>query len=252
VGLVSPAFEARPERVGRIEGALAGRAAGGLPVMDFKLECLLAAIAEEQGWFVWSDADVQPLVSATRLRDAIQEQIARVSSEVDVLAQREFDDAGVNVGFLVVRASEGAARLFRDCRAAMQRSRALDQKCLNEMILNGSAPNLRRLPAAFWASSNALRRPSFETLLLHHANFVVCRADSRDPTPKLQQLERLAAVVLSRDRRAWAAFVDDIAADPSLAKYRARHFPLEARERWRRQRVLFFEEEEEVGIIGED
>lgn len=226
--LVSPSFRVRVFRVEDLGGA-PGRAAGGFAVQDFKLECILRALEESEAtWVVWSDADVQPLVAPQDLRARILEHLG----SADVYAQREFEDCGLNVGFLVLRNPEARDVVWR-LRERMRVTRGLDQKVLNGLVLSGQV-DVGRLPNAFWASSNAMARPALEDLVLHHANFVLLdeRGDSRDPRPKLAQLDAVAAMRRGDDTAAWRSLLDRICADASLAKYRDRHFPETARRQW--------------------
>jgi len=229
-------------------GGLAGRAAGGLPVQQFKVTCILRAIDEgpEGTRFVWSDVDVQPLGSTARLRAHVE------AGSATVRAQREFDDCGLNVGFLVVERSPEARALFADLGRRMTETKALDQKILNAMVLDGR-PGVERFSTLVWASSNAAARPPLADLVLHHANFIPDdgrRRDSRDPTPKLRQLDDVAAWHDAGDDAKWTALLDDIVGDPSLAIYRDRSFPAALRDRWA---DLFADEdqaeEEEGGCV---
>jgi hypothetical protein len=108
----------------------------------------------------------------------------------------------------------------------LEATNALDQKLLNRYLLDGEASiRVRRLPAVFWASSAS--PPPLTELVLHHANFVVDteRRPSSDPAPKLAQLDLVERCFREDDAGAWAALAASIDADPSLAKYRERHFP---------------------------
>jgi hypothetical protein len=65
--------------------------------------------------------------------------------------------------------------------------------------------------------------------------FSACRTTSADPTPKLAQLDAVAALRAHADAGDAAAaqadfetFWTTLRSDPSLAKYRNRHFPPEA------------------------
>lgn len=186
-------------------GGIPGRAAGGLVVQQFKIDCILKALDELKGneYMVWSDADVQPF-SVETLRRRIEEV---VGSGEDAYAQREFEECGVNVGFLILKKS--ARSLFENLKNEMTRTKALDQKVLNRMILAGTA-RVSRLPSIFWASSNAAAKPNLQDLVLHHANFVLAKdhRDSRDPRPKLDQLDTVLLLVQQNDQANWANFLD--------------------------------------------
>ena len=215
-------FDARVERVNDLQG-LPGRAAGGTPVQRFKLQTLAKIAADATAPFVWSDVDVQPLGSLKKLRAAID---AALGTDADLLVQREFADCGCNVGFLLVRPSRRLDAFLETWLGDLEATNTLDQNLLNRYLLNGEALiRVRRLPEVFWASSAS--PPPLTELVLHHANFVVDteRRPSSDPTPKLAQLDLVERCFREDDAGAWAALAASIAADPSLAKYRERHFP---------------------------
>ncbi|KAH8051232.1 hypothetical protein JL722_10932 [Aureococcus anophagefferens] len=127
--------------------------------------------------------------ACSRSGSALRAAAAAAVRDADLACQREFADAGLNVGFLVVRPSPRSRR-FCAWREEMAATKRLDQKVLNQIVLRGGAPvRIARLDAAVWASSNAAPPPLGE-LLLHHANFTldVERRPSSDPAPKLAQL----------------------------------------------------------------
>ena len=176
---------------------------------------------------------MQALGPVSALRARIDAELA-AHGAADLLAQRECADAGVNVGFLVARPSPRLAAFARRWRAEVLATGALDQKILDRIALAGDDPvAVRRLPAAFWASSH-VAPPDLEALVLHHANFVLdeARRPATDPAPKLAQLDLVRACRERGDRAAFAAFVGAVRGDASLARYRARHFPPAAVDAW--------------------
>jgi len=247
--------------------AVPARAAGGVPVMDFKLHCLLHTCLQtpqkdqqqnapqttggsfasnslsEGGHFIWSDVDVQPTAPLRHLHAVLMNLVPEGNNDprVDIWTQREFEDAGTNVGFMMLRESAATRRLLLAVRAEMARSRGLDQNVLNKMLLAGDTHGavVRRLPATVWASSNAENAPPLDKLLLHHANFIVrppgwnlCA--STDPQPKLEQLERVSDLLGRQDSAGWHRMIAEITEDRGLASYKARHFNAETLTAWRR------------------
>ena len=218
----TPLFDARIARVDDLNG-LPGRAAGGKPVQRFKLRELMRIAAEASRPFVWSDVDVQPLGSLQRLHGAITDALR---TDDDLYVQREFEDCGCNVGFLIVRPSPRLDAFLETWLHDLESTNTLDQKLLNRYLLDGAASiTVRRLPSIFWASSAAA--PLLHELVLHHANFVIDtqRRPSSDPAPKLAQLDAVRRCFNEKDAAAFGTLAGLIAGDASLAKYRERHFP---------------------------
>ena len=218
----TPLFDARIARVDDLNG-LPGRAAGGKPVQRFKLRELMRIASEASTPFVWSDVDVQPLGSLQRLHGAITDALR---TDDDLYVQREFEDCGCNVGFLIVRPSPQLNTFLENWLRDFEETNTLDQKILNRYLLaNEASISVRRLPTTFWASSAA--PPSLSELVLHHANFVIDteRRPSSDPSPKLAQLDSVKRCFDEDDGDAFDTLSMTIAGDPSLAKYRERHFP---------------------------
>eukprot|EP00811_Abedinium_folium_P002565 NODE_12356_length_1229_cov_5.227768.p1 GENE.NODE_12356_length_1229_cov_5.227768~~NODE_12356_length_1229_cov_5.227768.p1 ORF type:complete len:268 (-),score=63.52 NODE_12356_length_1229_cov_5.227768:204-1007(-) len=264
-----------------------GRAAGGYPVQDFKLGCILRALDEvpQGSLLVWTDVDVQSLVTAPALRRAIEAAMSAAETPevvpadagsgvagdssaatpfpAHVLFQREFADCGVNVGFMVLRAAPPTCALVRKGRELMAKTRALDQKVFNRMLVDGTAfrecgARCARLPLAFWSSSScfgaAKPRPPLRDLCLHHANFVSERGagGATDPAPKLAQLSLVAGLhrnfhvaaatgdssTAKEAEERWAQLCDSIADDVSIARYRERHFPISDADSWLRVPTL--------------
>ena len=215
-------FDARIARVDDLNG-LPGRAAGGKPVQRFKLRELRRIASEASTPFVWSDVDVQPLGSLQRLHDAITDALR---TDDDLYVQREFEDCGCNVGFLIVRPSPRLDTFLETWLRDLEKTNTLDQKILNRYLLaNEASISVKRLPTTFWASSAAA--PLLHELVLHHANFVIDneRRPSSDPSPKLAQLDAVRRCFDEKDAAAFGTLAGSIAGDASLAKYRERHFP---------------------------
>ena len=140
--------------------------------------------------------------------------------------QREFEDCGCNVGFLIVRPSPQLNTFLETWLRDLEETNALDQKILNRYLLENKASiRVRRLPTTFWASSAAA--PLLHELVLHHANFVIDtqRRPSSDPSPKIAQLDAVRRCFDEKDAAAFGTLAGSIAGDASLAKYRERHFP---------------------------
>lgn len=239
--------------------AVPARAAGGVPVMDFKLHCLLHTCLQtpqsqrdqqnatqttrsnnisEGEHFIWSDVDVQPTAPLHHLHDMLKDIVER---KVDIWTQREFEEAGTNVGFMMLRKTSATRQLLQAVRTEMAKSGGLDQNLLNKMILAGDTHGavVRRFPATIWASSNANNAPPLDELLLHHANFIVRPPGGKqyaatDPRPKLKQLERVSDLISRQDRTGWHTVIAEIKEDRGLAAYKARHFDAETIAAWQR------------------
>mmetsp|Transcript_13007 Transcript_13007/g.17419 ORF Transcript_13007/g.17419 Transcript_13007/m.17419 type:complete len:301 (+) Transcript_13007:82-984(+) len=256
--------------------AISRRAAGGYPVQYKKVECIINILAtkltqsfienKKEEWFIWSDVDVQPLGSLKDLRSVLEAQIENNSDSIDLFTQREFDDCGINLGFLLIRFRPTALDLFLSFAHDMTQCKGmLDQKLFNQILLNNkfeSQQKVRRLPSIIWASSNAQSRPLLQNLVLHHANFIPSSewaSDSKDPQPKLNQLDFIASISSTKrhhstshnydckqdsdQEKAFFTFLNEICQDPTLSAYRDRHFPFDIRsQQWPALLLLWGEE----------
>eukprot|EP00808_Paulinella_micropora_P020278 g73252.t1 len=284
----NPCFELRETFVQDF-GAHPTRAAGGFRVQAFKLELVLRTLdalleklksppvpGQSAGsplaqYFVFSDVDIQCLGCPRRLYGALGTAIntfAGGTSLPDVLFQREFETAGVNVGFILIRAAPAVRQLFQAVHEEVCRHHRMDQKVMNRVLLKSGAQHLRagRLPSTFWASSNcgnvagqqppqplqpARAQPSLPQLadlVLHHANFIKSSelTVSSDPQPKLRQLQLVRTMhdlqrsdkgqkVLQEE--AWRSFCQSLAADPTLHRYAEQHFPAADHPRYKRLKI---------------
>merc|ERR1719399_2436805 len=88
-------------------GVMKNRAGGGIPTYLYKAQKITEALASvaENEIFVFSDVDVQ-------FFGEVEEVVRSVMSDgADLILQREFEDIGVNIGFMAMRNTE-ATRTF--------------------------------------------------------------------------------------------------------------------------------------------
>lgn len=219
-------------------GALPNRAAGGTPVYMFKTKLLLDALdaTPEGDYFVITDVDIQFLGEVLPL---VREGIAGR----DVCFQREFDEMGVNIGFVAVRNTAASRRFWHDVLEAVPVNGGHDQRIVNNMLYTGTNMQWGRFPPQVWASSQAFDGgPPPRDVVVHHANWVMRDAPTysgnvstaSDPSPKIEQLKELrelvqeeasedeeVAAAAAQRRVAWGTRIAD---DPPLAVYHGRSF----------------------------
>lgn len=169
-------------------GVLKNRAGGGVPTYLYKAQKIKDALeaTEESECFLFTDVDVQFLGP---VRAIIEEAV----KGRDLVLQREFEDIGVNIGFVAVRNTRGTRAFWHHVHAEIVRTQALDQRVVNNALYSGMAERefsltWGRFPAEIWASSMAFDGPPPAGLVLHHANFTLERAIAKDPSLKLAQM----------------------------------------------------------------
>jgi len=204
------------------------RAGGGLPTYLYKSAKIRQALSEveEDEVFLFSDVDIQFFQP---VHSVVEECMA---TGVDMILQKEFEDIGVNIGFMAIRNSSACRAFWEHVHSEISRTQALDQRVVNNSLYSGHATSefgLRwdRWPSSIWASSMAFSGPLPEPLLVHHANFLVEKAASADPQPKVAQLRQLREAMLSgkgREDAAWAEFMEAARTSPAMLDYRDRHF----------------------------
>uniref|UniRef100_A0A7S4UGE4 Nucleotide-diphospho-sugar transferase domain-containing protein n=1 Tax=Alexandrium monilatum TaxID=311494 RepID=A0A7S4UGE4_9DINO len=204
-------------------GVMQNRAGGGVPTYLYKAQKIKNALdsVEEGEVFVFSDVDIQFLGS---VRGIVEETIA----DVDLVLQREFDDIGVNIGFIAMRNVAATRAFWKHVHSEIERIRGLDQRVVNNTLYSGLARqqfglHWARFPPEVWASSMAGSGKLPEKLVLHHANFTIERSKSFDPSLKLEQMDMVSSYV-SGDREGLLHWVELVASDRSMADYRDRHF----------------------------
>merc|ERR1719414_2516431 len=147
---------------------------------------------------------------------------------MDLVLQKEFEDIGVNIGFVAMRSCPATAAFWKHVHSEIERTKALDQRVVNNTLYSGMARRefgllWGRFPAQLWASSMAGLGEMPEGLVLHHANFTIERSKSFDPSLKLDQMSMVAAYAKG-DRDGLLHWLNLVRSDKSMADYRDRHF----------------------------
>lgn len=205
------------------------RAGGGLPTYLYKSSKINKALEEvaEGEVFLFVDVDIQFLKPVRHIVDEC------MASGVDLLFQKEFEDIGVNIGFMAMRNTEACRAFWKYVHGEIVRTQCLDQRVVNNSLYSGHAAKefgLRhdRWPSCIWASSMAFSGPLPENPLIHHANFLVEKATAGDCRPKLEQLKQLQTLIRSGKDVAsdedWSTFITASRESPAMLDYRARHF----------------------------
>jgi len=209
-------------------GTLKFRAGGGMPTYLYKSAKICKALDEvaDGEVFVFMDVDIQFLGPVRSTLEAC------MASGVDMILQKEFEDIGVNIGFMGMRNTKGLRAFWKYVHAEIVRTQALDQRVVNNALYSGFAASefglsWDRWPSSIWASSIAFSGPLPETVLVHHANFLLERAASADPQPKCKQLQCLRDAVLQKSEAAkteWDEYMAKVPLSEAMLDYRDRHF----------------------------
>lgn len=204
-------------------GVLKNRAGGGVPTYLYKAQKIKDALeaTEESECFLFTDVDVQFLGP---VRAIVEEAV----KGRDLVFQREFEDIGVNIGFVAVRNTQGSRAFWHHVHAEILRTQALDQRVVNNALYSGMAErefslSWGRFPAEIWASSMAFSGPPPAGLVLHHANFTLERAVAKDPSLKLAQMVMVSSYARG-DTALLLDFVKAVQTNQSMLDYRERHF----------------------------
>jgi len=207
--------------------ALKNRAGGGMPTYLYKASKICKALSEveEDEVFLFTDVDVQFFGPIKPLAEEI------MKSGVDFVLQKEFEDIGVNIGFMLMRSSKGLREFWEYAYQEIQRTQALDQRVVNNMLYSGMAGEKFGIrwdvwPSRVWASSTAFSGPLPDPLVVHHANFLIERAPAADCGPKLVQLRLLREVVrgCAESKKQWDEYMAAVPTVPAMLDYRDRHF----------------------------
>mmetsp|Transcript_101423 Transcript_101423/g.287406 ORF Transcript_101423/g.287406 Transcript_101423/m.287406 type:complete len:286 (-) Transcript_101423:89-946(-) len=222
VSSVQDGFELKEDFVEDL-GVMMNRAGGGVPTYLYKAQKIKEALDSvgEGEVFVFSDVDVQFLGP---VQDIVNESI----EGVDLVLQREFEDIGVNIGFMAMRSTPATQAFWSHVHSEIERTRALDQRVVNNALYTGLARqkfgmSWGRFPPQVWASSMAGTGRLPDSLVLHHANFTIERSKSFDPSRKLQQMA-LVSDYIKGDQQGLLEFIKQVHDDHSIADYRDRHF----------------------------
>jgi len=223
VGSHADTFELREDFIEDL-GVMKNRAGGGVPTYLYKAQKIKDALEEtEEGeCFLFTDVDIQFL---RPVQSVVEESIAGL----DLVLQREFEDIGVNIGFVAVRNTPASRAFWQHVHAEIVRTQALDQRVVNNTLYSGLAERefgvtWGRFPAEIWASSMAFHGPPPDGVSVHHANFTVERAVAKDPSLKLEQMAMVAAYANGGERQPLLDFVEAARACQAMLDYRDRHF----------------------------
>jgi len=205
-------------------GVMKNRAGGGVPTYLYKAHRVRDAIDEvaEGEVLVFCDVDVQffkPVKSTIE---------ACMTDDLDILLQSEFEDIGVNIGFMAMRNVPSVRSFWEHVHKEIERLGGLDQRIVNNILYSGRALQdfgLRwdRFPVTLWASSLAASGRIPPDILLHHANFTAQRCVGGDPSVKLAQMQDMRRF-LAEDPDGLSAFLSSVQHDPTILDYRDRHF----------------------------
>jgi len=209
------------------------RAGGGMPTYLYKSAKICKALDEvdKDEVFLFTDVDVQYFQPIHQIVEDC------MVNGTDIIFQKEFEDIGVNIGFMAMRNTLACRGFWDYVHAEISRTQALDQRVVNNSLYSGHARGefgLRwdRWPSKIWASSMAFSGPLPEAIAVHHANFLIDKAPSADPMPKLEQLKQLASELHERKEqvqatatvRPWATFMEAARGCQAMLDYRSRHF----------------------------
>lgn len=201
-------------------GVMKNRAGGGIPTYLYKAQKIREALASvsENEVFVFSDVDVQFFGRIVQTMTDVMEHGA------DLVLQREFEDIGVNIGFMAMRNTEATRGFWEHVYTEIKRLQGLDQRIVNNLLYSGQAASLfglrwDRFPLEIWASSMAYSGRVPEGILVHHVNFTVEKPTASNPCVKLAQMRELR-----KGGEEQAAFAAITQADTTMNDYRDRHF----------------------------
>lgn len=201
------------------------RAAGGVPVYQFKTKLLLDALEDAQAEEVLliSDVDIQFFGEVLPL-------VRRGIAERDMCFQREFTLLGVNIGFVAVRRTPAALHFWQEVWKELPSGRH-DQRIVNNLLYTQQVPELRWgcFPPQIWASSQAFDGAIPDGMVLHHANWIIRDYaaegnDASNPRAKLRQLAEWREAVLQGSASARRDLGRQIQQDPDLPTYHERSF----------------------------
>lgn len=204
------------------------RAGGGMPTYLYKAAKIKKALEEvEEGEvFLFTDVDIQFFKP---IRSIVEDCM---SSELDMLFQKEFEDIGVNIGFMAMRSTPACHAFWNHVLGEITRTQCLDQRVVNNSLYSGNAARefglqWDRWPSSVWCSSMAFSGPVPASIVVHHANFLVEKAPAADPQPKVAQLQQLRDAILRGDGAmdpSWMEFMAAARSSPAMLDYRDRHF----------------------------
>lgn len=222
VGSLPDEFEIREDFIEDL-GVMKNRAGGGVPTYLYKAQKIKDALdaVEEGEAFIFCDVDIQ-------FFGPVRQVVEQCVTDMDLVLQREFEDIGVNIGFLAIRNTPASHAFWGHIHAEIERLKGLDQRIVNNTLYSNHAAQefgLRwdRFPTDLWASSMAFSGKLPERLLIHHANFTVERPKASDPSVKLAQMDMVLKHTQG-DQAELLDFVHLVTTNEAMIDYRDRQF----------------------------
>lgn len=222
VGSLPDEFEAKEDFIEDL-GVMKNRAGGGVPTYLYKAQKIKEALdaVEEGEVFVFCDVDIHFFAP-------VREIVEQCIEGVDLVLQREFEDIGVNIGFLAIRNTPASHAFWGHIHSEIERLKGLDQRIVNNTLYSQQATEefglqWGRFPPEVWASSMAFSGKLPDRLVLHHANFTIERPKASDPSVKLAQMDMVRRYTQG-DEAELNDFVQLVAVNEAMIDYRDRQF----------------------------
>mmetsp|Transcript_33919 Transcript_33919/g.90946 ORF Transcript_33919/g.90946 Transcript_33919/m.90946 type:complete len:282 (+) Transcript_33919:49-894(+) len=222
VGSLPDELEVREDFIEDL-GVMKNRAGGGVPTYLYKAQKIKDALdaVEDGEVFLFCDVDIQFFAP-------VREVVEKCMEGVDLVLQREFEDIGVNIGFLAIRNTPASHAFWAHIHSEIERLKGLDQRIVNNTLYSQQATQdfgllWGRFPPEVWASSMAFSGKMPERLLIHHANFTIERPKASDPSVKLAQMDMVRKYT-EGDEAELLDFVQLVVTNEAMIDYRDRQF----------------------------